>query len=408
MISKFPIALVCFASTVNLCPMILALSPQEVAQAVKPFTVRISSSQNQFSGTIIKRIGNEYQVLTTAAASRGKSTVIFTSDGQKHPIKDKKITSGVDTAVLTFSSSKNYPTATIIIGISGNINEIYVAGFPKTTRTITTPIFTVRPAVLKSRSVNTSLSYEASLLPGMEGGGIFDDSAKLIGINGQRVKVSNRQDQVNANVQFQSGTYTGIPIGAFVSASQSTGTGSYGSSSTTSGGFTGTSVEEIEAVRSAFAGWQDPTWAAANAKYEQGQYQEAIRLFDIHLKKYPKDGLSYSSRGIAKLQLGDKKGAIADFDLALKINPKLPGILIYRGIAKAQSGDQNGGIIDLQQAVINEPTSPDAHYYLALGLYERGDKAVAIASMKKAKSLYETQGNKAKAQELEQLLRRMQ
>jgi serine protease Do len=411
MITKTSYALVCFWGVANIfqMPMAMALSPQEVAQAIKPSVVRITTDRGSASGTIIKHEGNTYQVLTTAAASKGKSITVFTSDGQRH-IAKKSSQSGADTAVLTFTSSKDYQVAVIIIGPSSSNNGVFVAGFPKVTRTITTPVYTVRPATLERQGNGGNLSYKGSLLPGMEGGGIFDDSAKLIGIHSRQVSTSNRQDRVNANIQFQSGTYAGIPIAAFISASQSAGTGSYNSTPMTgTNGGGAPSAEQIEAIRTSMMGISRDggLLSEAQTKVQQGQYREAIALYDAYIQKHPKEALAYSGRGNAKFGMGDKKGAIADYDKALQMYPRPTGIVLYRGIAKAQSGDLNGGIIDLQQAVVENPTSPEPHYYLALGLYERGDKAVAIASMKKAQSLYETQGNKAKAQELEQLLRRM-
>jgi serine protease Do len=413
MLAKTSHALICFVGIASIyqIPMAVALSPQEVAQAIKPLVVRIITKQGSASGTLIKREGNTYQVLTIAAASKGDSITIVTADGQRHLAKKSQL-SGSETALLTFASSKEYKVAIIVAGpsfIGGN--SIFIAGFPKVTRTITAPVYTFRPATLERQSSTGGLAYKASLLPGMEGGGIFDSSAKLIGIHSRRVSGSSRQDQVNGNIQFQSGTYTGIPIAAFISASQSAGTGSYDSNLITgnSGSSGAPSAEQIEAIRTSMTGTarDGGLLFEAQAKIQQGQYREAIALYDAYIQKHPKEALAYSGRGNAKFGMGDKKGAIADYDKALQMYPRPTGIVLYRGIAKAQSGDLNGGIIDLQQAVVENPTSPESHYYLALGLYERGDKAVAIASMKKAQSLYETQGNKAKAQELEQLLRRM-
>jgi tetratricopeptide (TPR) repeat protein len=411
MLVKTTAALVCCWVVINIdqIPVALALSPPEISQIVKSSTVRIVTDRDSASGTIIKQQGNEYHVLTIAPKIKGNNITILTPDGKRYSAQRSQQPSlAIDAVILKFTSTNNYKTASII-NIPFAQRNIFIAGFPKATRTITSPIYTLRPANIidtRSNPKGYGLAYNSSLLPGMEGGGIFDENGILIGIHGRLVSIRNLPDQTNGDVQFQSGSYVGISINTFLAAAQASGNDVYSTPLNTS---TSTTVSEVDGiVQNAGNLNNNFRLAAAQQAYDAGQYRSAIQIYDEHIRKNPNDPLAYGGRGNAKFALGDKPGAIADFDRALQLDPKLVLILRNRAIAKAGVNDLNGAIVDIRQAINLQPQDPELHYMLGLGLYKQGQKPAALQSFQTARSLYQNQGKSAEVRKMDGIIRQLQ
>jgi serine protease Do len=209
----------------------VALSPQEIGQVVKPSIVRIITDTGSASGTIIKQQGLRYTVLTTSRIIDGSLLKIITSDGNSHSViksNDYIPSSGIELAVLRFNSKKTYKAATVSDPIAPstgiNSSNIFIAGYPQSTETITSPVYSLRTGTQK-KSITLkggyTMSYKANLLPGMEGSGIFDSNGVMIGVNGYSLKETNRPDAINPSISFQDGSFAGIAISAFTSLASS-------------------------------------------------------------------------------------------------------------------------------------------------------------------------------------------
>ena len=143
---QLPAALIGVAASIVLVqPQVaVALSPDEVGRIAKSITVRIESSK-QGSGVIIKQQGNTYTVLTAAhVVERAGQYAIVTPDDSRYPLNYSTVKklSGVDLAVVQFTSSKSYSVAKI--GNSDSVTEgkaAYVAGFPVATAAINRSIY---------------------------------------------------------------------------------------------------------------------------------------------------------------------------------------------------------------------------------------------------------------------------
>jgi serine protease Do len=399
----------------SLAAPLLAISPQEIGQIVKPSIVRIITDQGSASGTIVKQQGQKYTVLTTLKIVQGGSKItVVTSDGKKHvaiAATDIIPSQTIDLAVLRFSSSETYKAANVADASLpfGGSNNIYIAGYPQATRTITAPVYSLRtgvsqPRLSKSLKGGYSLVYKANLLPGMEGGGIFDSNGLLIGVNGYSVNKTNTPDAVNANISFQQGSYVGIPITAFTSLATSRASGEYTPPPSTGGGTP--SVAEIEALPGKLADAQ--ILAQAEDDLRRGRYQQAIAGYTSYVNKHPKDALAYGYRGNAKFTAGDKRGAIADFDQAFLLDPKLVQVLKNRAIAKASLGDKAGALQDAEKAVQIKPNDPEYVFLLGVAYYENGRRADAIKQLQQASALYQQQGNNAEARKIEGIVKQIQ
>jgi tetratricopeptide (TPR) repeat protein len=369
---------------------LLALSPAEVSQVAKSSTVRILTNQGHISGVIVRKEGNQYTVLTVTSGTLKNPPTIFTADGRKHSGQGWQSLANPNLATLKFTSSSNYKAATIPGNSLLASKNIFIAGYPIATRAISAPVYTMRNGKLSNKSNGSQLSYNASLLPGMEGSGIFDDSGQLVGIHHKRTSQSNRSDAANSNVQFQSGENAGIPIGIYVAATLDNNT--YDRSNADS-----SQPSMLEQVYS----------ASISMISLNRNYRDAITSMDQNIQKNPNDPVSYAARGYAKFESGDKRGALTDFNRALQLKPDFPDVLLHRGITKASLGDQKGAITDIRQAIKLRPQNPVYHYYLGLGLYEQGDKTGAIKSLQESMDLYKSQGKTAEAQKVADILRKI-
>jgi serine protease Do len=396
-------------------PLAVALSPQEVGQVVKPSIVRIITDTGSVSGTIIKQQGLRYTVLTTSRIVDGTSPIkIITSDGNTHSVIKSSgyiPSSGVELAVLRFSSKKTYKAATVSdpISVSTGVNSsnIFIAGYPQSTETITTPVYSLRAGTQKQSITlkgGYTLSYKANLLPGMEGGGIFDNNGVMIGVNGYSLKATNRSDAINPSISFQDGSFAGIAISAFTSLAASRSSGDY-TPPPSSTGENPTTAPDVNALQTTFADIQ--ILGQAGEHLQQGRYQQAIQGYSTYISSHPKEALAYGHRGNAKLKAGDKQGAIADYDMAIILNPNLAEVLRNRAIARASVGDRAGALADAEKTVQIQPNNPDYLYLLGLAYFENGRRAESVKILTQAANFYQQQGNRSQAAKVNGIIDRL-
>jgi serine protease Do len=393
----------------------VALSPQEVSQAVKPSIVRIITETGSVSGTIIKQQGLRYTVLTTSRIIGGTAPIkIITGDGNSHYVikSSEYIPSvGIELAVLRFNSKKKYKAATVSdpISVSTGIksSNVFIAGYPQSTETITTPVYSLRTGTQKQSITlkgGYTLSYKANLLPGMEGGGIFDSNGVMIGVNGYSLKETNRPDDINPSISFQDGSFAGIDISAFTSLASSRSNGDY-TPPPNSAGDNPNPTPDVNALRATFADIQ--ILGQAGEHLRQGRYQQAIQGYSTYISSHPKEALAYGHRGNAKLKAGDKQGAIADYDMAMILNPSLADVLRNRAIAKASVGDRAGALADAEKTVQIQPNNPEYLYLLGLAYFENGRRAESVQVLTQAANFYQQQGNTSQATKVNGIIDRI-
>jgi S1-C subfamily serine protease len=177
---------------------IIALESREIAQKVERMSVRIEGT-NSGSGTIIERQGNTYRVLTNwhVVTTEGNYTVT-TFDGKSYPIRYDltRYLLDVDLAVITFTSNRDYPTATI--GDLEQITkgeEISLASYPDPSVIIPERQYIPFTFKLLTKDGNNSQGYQLIMdegsTNGSSGGGLFDRNGNLIGVNGQSFQDGN-------------------------------------------------------------------------------------------------------------------------------------------------------------------------------------------------------------------------
>ncbi|MDJ0511054.1 MAG: tetratricopeptide repeat protein [Crocosphaera sp.] len=109
--------------------------------------------------------------------------------------------------------------------------------------------------------------------------------------------------------------------------------------------------------------------------------------------------------GMEKGIQGNYQGAIADFTEIIRINPQEVEAYYNRGIAYAKLQDYPKAIADFNQGITLNQTIAELYLERAKVYLKLGEKSAAIADLKRAKQLFNQQGNTPRSQEVQRLLR---
>jgi S1-C subfamily serine protease len=301
----------------------IAKTSVEIGETAKAITVLITEPDSVGSGVILQQQGDIYTVLTAAHVVKNKvSYKITTSDDRSYQVISNSIRSApgnIDLAVIKFKSTTKYPTAKL-----GNCNvlksgmDLYVGGFPSTSRAITEQVFVFREGKVSANSNKTfekgySLVYSNDTLPGMSGGAVLNSEGELVAIHG-------RGDRDENNIK--TGFNLGIPINRFATIASNMGVDLGGQVAT---------IPQNTAPRS------DDYFASAAQKYATGDYRGVLADLDRAIALNPQSVNAYIGRGMVKYrQLEDPQGALVDLNRAIALDPKIANAYNNRGVLKAQ------------------------------------------------------------------------
>jgi Trypsin-like peptidase domain/TPR repeat/Tetratricopeptide repeat len=326
---------------------------------IKYVTVSIIAANSNGSGAIIKRTGNKYTVLTAAHVVRSTQQVysIGTADGKKHQISNAKIfPEGIDLAVIDFTSSKSYPVAKI--GNSDNSEEgssALVAGYPRSDREV--PIYSLRKGRVVANSSKGfdegyGIVYSSNTLPGMSGGGVFNDSGELIAIHGKGDITSGASlgNGGNSPVRLKTGYDLGIPINIFIKSAQIIA------------GFTSTQSPANPRNRPR-AG---EAFLQGLNLYRIKKHPEAIDAFSLAIQLDPQDATTHYYRGLIYYNKRNFTAAFSDFDQSIKLNPQDAFPYMFRALAFFETKQIDKAEIDLNRSIQLDPQN--SYPYLFRGL----------------------------------------
>jgi tetratricopeptide (TPR) repeat protein len=400
------------ATIVFIQPQItVALSPKQVSDIAKQFTVRIDG-EGIGSGIIFERKGDRYFVLTNRhVVYKDGRYEILAPDGDRYPVYYSQELPGLDLAVLEFISPKDYSTAKF--GNSDQLTEgmtVYAVGWAKIPG-LDQPTYQFTRGDIRSRlqkpDEGYALVYDNEAIPGMSGGPLLDENGLLVGINGRATVPDGSTGTV---------LRLGIPINIFVAGkgnlrtptttqhpptttnTQPTTTNTQPiPRTTTRGGKKQPSAESLISLGGAKA--QKGDYQGAIAAYEEAlqinpshpdaYFQRAVAYYD--LKNYqaafedlnqvvrltPNSPVAYMNRGLTQDLLQKNQEAIKDYSKAISLNPNYAAAYLNRGALQNELQDYQGGLADLNQAI-----NLKADY--ALAYLNRGDSYIGLKDYKRA------------------------
>ncbi len=355
------------------------LSATEVAKIAKGVTVRIESDNSQGSGAIIQQQAGQYLVLTAAHVVRETQAkyAVVTSDDRRYQLTPAaiQILPGVDLAVVRFTSQQRYLVPQL--GDANSSTEgttTYVSGFPMGTEAIDQAIFSFTDGKVTANSNKPlkngyAIIYSNNTLPGMSGGGVFNDRGELIAIHGKGdVDTKIQTSEINPNVRIKTGFNLGIPINTFRQLVAKIGI-NMGKNPVVA---TNTQPQADDFILSGFD------------RVSKSDLAGSVVAFTKAIELKPKLVTPRFWRGSCRLLMGDARGAIEDLSAAIILNPKKLEAYIYRGAAYAKLGDRPQAIADLNQAASLSPQS-DVVYGNRCGLkFQLNDFTGAIADCNRA------------------------
>lgn len=141
---------------------------------------------------------------------------------------------------------------------------------------------------------------------------------------------------------------------------------------------------------------------------EAEDYQGAITAFNQVLQSNPEDVEAYYNRGLAHASLKDYEKAIADYTEVIKRTPNDVEAYYNRALAKIELQDDEGAIADYSMVIQRKPDDADAYYNRGISYAELNQDGRAITDLQKAIELFTKQGKIKEAQEVQDVIRKLQ
>ncbi|MEM8827848.1 MAG: tetratricopeptide repeat protein [Cyanobacteria bacterium P01_G01_bin.19] len=408
----------------------IAKSATEIAAIAKETTVKIENTLGipGGSGVIIAKNENVYTVLTAnhvvVNPNVGYIVKIKNEQHSVSEVKSLKDRTGLDLAVVTFSSTKPYPTATF--GDSSYASagaNVYVSGFPLSVdinaereHEFTTGMVT---SIREAADEGYAMRYQALTRRGMSGGPVFDTSGNLVGVHGQGDVIGSvKHESSSIPEPLKTGFNAAIPIESFLDSIDIAGLNE--SDLIVDGGkpdeeegemsveATKKYVEGIELLQSGDAARANDYLIEASEEnpnnalaiyyqglidYTQRDVNSAIANYDQAISINPAFSLAFFSRGLANYRLGNKSEALEDYNKALQINPTDPWSYLNRGIVREDLDDVAGALEDYNKAIQIDPSYGKSYHNRGAVRYYQKNFAGATEDFKKASELFFQQGD---------------
>lgn len=218
-----------YASEINYLYDSLATKAEEkeiskkIVEEIADITVKIIAG-DEGSGIILDKDQNGQYVVITAwhnikSVGTNEDIIVITRDGKEHIASKKEFYNFPEhikdaPVKIRFKSNNNYQIARMLPNEEVQALKIYtpilVSGFKRLDNKLTISFGKLLSKRIELNNSIYGLNYTNHTSYGMSGGGIFDNSGKLIGIHGQS-EIDIRAAQLEDTYQ-KSGTSKGMPI----------------------------------------------------------------------------------------------------------------------------------------------------------------------------------------------------
>ncbi len=359
------------------------------------------------SGVIIEKNGSQYTILTAFHLFENiDSEITFTirtADYTFYKVNKESIKQieNSDLAIFTFKTDKEYETVNFSnISTLKKGDVLFSSGF------VDSNFYFQEGELIASSNVKVKdgnqLIYTSKVVPGMSGGGIFDNYGKLVGINTMSAFKSFQDESFSYSIGVPNSFFINFKNGnSFIYSKQFITIDDYLVKATELSNEKGNSQLIINILDKKPEFFDNDSNSISNwylyhrlclANFDLNDNISAHKncLKAIQIK--PLDSVALLSYGITKSKMNDDYGAISTFNKYLKLDPNNYFFLVYRAISKGKIGDLKGGLFDLNKAIEIEPDEEIAYLTRALIKGELKDYYGAISDYNKSISINSKEG----------------
>ncbi|MBD1848041.1 trypsin-like peptidase domain-containing protein [Cyanobacteria bacterium FACHB-63] len=349
-LSKFVTALNTLTITLGLSHSTFALDPATLYQRSNAAVAAIAAPDGKSFGygsgfitspkglilTSYHVVGNNSQVWVKLADNSVYRGVVISRNPQS------------DLALIQIQPKKQLPSLTVQTVPPRIGQKVYAIGNPKGFER------SLSDGIVSRIDQRGLIQYTAPTTSGNSGGPLLDEDGRVIGVV--------RSTFPGTALNFA------VPIAAMNTLSRQQGT----------------AAQQLQ---------QSQNYVVAGLlQMRQGNYQNALALFNAGIRRYPNHVILYSNRGVAKRYLRDYQGAIADFTRSIQLQPNSPAYFNRASLHKALKQPQRA-LSDYTEAIrVNQNwgdrTLGDALYNRGQVQAQLGDTKAAISDFKQAAKFF--------------------
>ena len=359
------------------------------------------------SGVIIERDGNQYTVLTAMHLFEDIDEeipfTIRTADYSIYEVKRESIQQieNLDLAIFTFKSDKDYKKANFSnISTLKKDDVLFSSGF------VDSNFYFQKGKLVASSSLKVKdgnqLIYTSKVVPGMSGGGIFDNYGKLVGVNTMSNSKSFQDKSFSYSLGVPNSFFINFNNGnSFVYSKELITVDDHLVKSTELSNGKGNSKLIINLLDKNPKFFDNAPNSVSNwylyhrlcsANSDLNDNSSALKNCLNAIEIEPLDSVALLNYGIAQSNLNDDYGAISTFNRYLKVDPNKYSFLLYRALSKGKIKDFKGGLFDLNKAIEIEPNKEEAYFTRAFFKGQLKDYYGAISDYNKSISINSKEG----------------
>ena len=351
------------------------------------------------SGVIIEKKGSQYTILTAFHLFEDIDSeipfTIRTSDYSFYKIEKNSIKQieNLDLAIFTFKTQKEYETVNFSnISMLKKGDVLFSSGF------VDGNFYFQKGELIASSNAKVKdgnqLIYTSKVVPGMSGGGIFDNYGKLVGINTRSTSQSFQDKSFAYSIGVPNSFFIDFKNGnAFIYSEELITVDDYlvkASELNNEKGNLRLIINLLDNKPELFD--KNPNSASNWYLYHrlclvQTELNDNISALKNCLKAIQiksLDSAAILNYGITKSKMDDDYGAISTFNKYLKVDPNKYEFLLFRSISKGKIGDIKGGLHDLNKAIEIEPDKAEVYFMRGFFKGELKDYYGAISDYNKS------------------------
>ncbi len=379
----------------------------QISSLARSTAVEIIIPSKSGSGVIVERKGRKYTVLTAWHLFEDIEPEIpfkiRTADYSFYKVINGNIKQikNLDLAIFTFETDKNYETVSFSnLSMLKKGDVLFSSGFTDSN------FYFQRGEVIAHSNVKVKdgnqLIYSSKVVPGMSGGGIFDNHGKLVGINTMSTSKSFKDRFFSYSIGVPNSFFKKFKNGnSFDYRKKLITIDDYLVKATELNNEKGNSELIINLLDNKPQFFDKKSNSLTNwylyhrLCLAKSNLNKNISALDNCLKAIqikPLDSSSLLRYGIIKSKMNDDYAAISTFNKYLKVAPNDYVFLLYRARSKRKIGDYEGGLFDINKAIEIEPDKEEAYFNRAMLKSDLKDYYGAISDYNKSISINSKEG----------------